>query len=175
MQRSIWQNCRSGCHADADGLDRVLRGRQHLHAAQHACLHLPTERLLRMHQEPTSREYKGAIVPFCSSCVASDRSGRYSVLRNGETAAQSNAYRRSRSAAWCRLLVLGVTLSLGRRASHAAWLFHAVPRRSEAGADYAGSARCLLTLLAAADTMRLVSFGFQPLIVRTEAGASTLN
>ena len=31
------------------------------------------------------------------------------------------------------------------------------------------------TLLAAADTMRLFSFGFQSLIVRTEAGASTLN
>ena len=41
------------------------------HCAAYACLHLPTERLLRMHQGPTSREYEGAIVPFCSSCVAS--------------------------------------------------------------------------------------------------------
>ena len=127
-------------------LDRVAAVvGQHLHAAQHtrAC----TSRLNASFACTRNRRVASTRVQSSLSAapaLQADRSGRRSVLRDGETAARSNAYRRSRSAAWCRALVLGVTLSLGRRASHLARLFHAVPRCSETGADYAGSARCLL-------------------------------
>ena len=143
VQRSIWQICRSGYQAGrrACQSSRVVRQ----HCAAYACVtSLPTQPSFSCTRD---RRVASTRVPSSLSAAPAsqaDRSGWHSVLRNGETAAQSNDHRRSRSTAWCRLLVLGVALSLGRRASHPAWLFHAAPRRSEAGADYAGSARCLL-------------------------------
>ena len=144
VQRSIWQNCRSGCQADADGLDRVAAwsGSTSMRRSTRACAsRLSASFACTRDRRVASTRVQSSL--SAAPALQAYRSGRHSVLRNGETAAQSNAYRRSRSA-WCRLLVLGVTLSLEGRASHPVWLFHAVPRRSIAGADYAGSARCLL-------------------------------